>query len=157
MSEFIYILENTLMPGLVKIGRTERSVSERVNELSSSTGVPTGFTVVKEYAVANSVEAERIIHERLSDYRVSENREFFKMEADDAVDIIESMLPKTETRRDYEREDEMVARAIPIVVKAGMARPRMLEEMLGISYEEALDFMGYCVLGYFGVKKQHEH
>jgi S-DNA-T family DNA segregation ATPase FtsK/SpoIIIE len=94
--------------------------------------------VVKEYAVANSVEAERIIHERLSDYRVSDNREFFKMEADDAVDIIESMLPKTETRRDYEREDEMVARAIPIVVKAGMARPRMLEEMLGISYEEAL-------------------
>src|ERR1019366_3710228 len=138
MSEFIYILENTLMPGLVKIGRTERSVSERVNELSSSTGVPTGFTVVKEYAVANSVEAERIIHERLSDYRVSDNREFFKMEADDAVDIIELMLPKTETRRDYEREDEMVARAIQIVVKAGMARPRMLEEMLGISYEEAL-------------------
>jgi len=138
MSEFIYILENTLMPGLVKIGRTERSVSERVNELSSSTGVPTGFTVVKEYAVANSVEAERIIHERLSDYRVSDNREFFKMEADDAMDIVESMLPKTETRRDYEREDEMVARAIPIVVKAGMARPRMLEEMLGISYEEAL-------------------
>jgi hypothetical protein len=133
MSEFIYILENTLMPGLVKIGRTERSVSERVNELSSSTGVPIGFTVVKEYAVANSVEAERIIHERLSDYRVSDNREFFKMEADDAVDIIESMLPKTETRRDYEREDEMVARAIPIVVKAGMARPRMLEGMLGIS------------------------
>ena len=80
MSEFIYVLENASMPGLVKIGRTERSVSERVNELSSHTGVPTGFTVVNEYAVANSVEAERIIHERLSDYRVAENREFFKME-----------------------------------------------------------------------------
>jgi hypothetical protein len=138
MSEFIYILENTLMPGLVKIGRTERSVSERVGELSSHTGVPTSFTVVKEYAVENSVEAEKIIHERLSDFRVNDNREFFKMEADDAMDIIESMLPKTETRRDYEREDEMIARAIPIVVKTGMARPRMFEEMLGISYEEAL-------------------
>jgi hypothetical protein len=46
MSEFIYILENTLMRGLVKIGRTERSVSERVGELSSHTGVPTSFTVV---------------------------------------------------------------------------------------------------------------
>ena len=57
MIEFIYILENTLMPGLVKFGRTERSVSERVNELSSSTGVPTGFTVVKGYAVDNSAEA----------------------------------------------------------------------------------------------------
>jgi hypothetical protein len=53
------------MPGLVKIGRTERSVSERLTELSSHTGVPTGFAVVTEYAVANSVEAERIIHERL--------------------------------------------------------------------------------------------
>ena len=155
MSEFIYILENTLMPGLVKIGRTERSVSERVNELSSSTGVPTGFTVVKEYSVANSVEAERIIHERLSDYRVSDNREFFKMEADDAVDIIESMLQKTETRRDYEREDEMVARAIPIVVKAGMARPRMLEEMLGISYEEAL-FVIHTLRGRGAIGERNE-
>jgi DNA segregation ATPase FtsK/SpoIIIE, S-DNA-T family len=140
MSEFIYVLENSSMPGLVKIGRTERSVSERVNELSSHTGVPTGFTVVKEYAVANSVEAERIIHERLSDYRVADNREFFKMEAEDARDIIESMLEtvKPETRRDFEREDELVARAIPIVAEEGTARPRMLEERLGISYQEAL-------------------
>ena len=138
MSEFIYILENTLMPGLVKIGRTERSVSERVGELSSHTGVPTSFTVVKEYAVENSVEAEKAIHERLSDFRVNDNREFFKMEAEDAMDIIESMLPRAETRHDYEREDEMVARAIPIVVNVGMARPRMLEEMLRITYEEAL-------------------
>lgn len=140
MSEFIYVFENPSMPGLVKIGRTERSVSERVNELSSHTGVPTGFIVVNEYAVANSVEAERIIHERLADYRVAENREFFKMEAEDAADIIESMLEtvKPETRRDFEREDELVARAIPIVIEQGMARPRMLEDLLGISYEEAL-------------------
>jgi DNA segregation ATPase FtsK/SpoIIIE-like protein len=140
MSEFIYVLENSSMPGLVKIGRTERSVSERVNELSSHTGVPTGFVVVKEYTVANSVEAERIIHVRLSDYRVADNREFFKMEAEDAMEIIESMLEtvKLEARRNFEREDELVARAIPIVIEQGMARPRMLEDMLGISYEEAL-------------------
>src|ERR1017187_3293422 len=139
MSEFIYVLENPSMPGMVKIGRTERSVSERVNELSSATGVPTGFAVVKEYAVTNSVEAERIIHERLSDYRVAENREFFKMEGEDVTDIIESLLEMSKpVRRDFEREDELVARAIPIVFERGTARPRMLEEMLGISYEEAL-------------------
>ncbi|HEY1717409.1 MAG TPA: DNA translocase FtsK [Verrucomicrobiae bacterium] len=140
MSEFIYVLENSSMPGLVKIGRTERSVSERVSELSSHTGVPTGFVVIKEYAVTNSVEAERIIHDRLSDYRVADNREFFKMEAEDATDIIESMLETatSKTRRDFEREDELVARAIPIVAAEGMARTRMLEERLGISYQEAL-------------------
>ena len=138
MAEFIYVLENSSMPGLVKIGRTERSVSERVGELSSHTGVPISFTVVKEFTVENSVAAEKIIHERLSDFRVSNNREFFKMEADDAIDIIESLLPKRVTQRDYEREDELVARATPIVLEQGVARPRMLEEALGISYEEAL-------------------
>jgi S-DNA-T family DNA segregation ATPase FtsK/SpoIIIE len=153
MSEYIYVLENPSMPGLVKIGRTDRSVSERVNELSSHTGVPTGFTVVKEYTVTNSTEAERIIHERLSAYRVSDNREFFKLEAEDATDIIESILPKSETRRDFEREDEMIAKAIPIVVKAGIARPRMLEEMLGISYEEA-NFVIHALQGR-GVVGQH--
>jgi S-DNA-T family DNA segregation ATPase FtsK/SpoIIIE len=154
MSEFIYVLENTSMPGVVKIGRTERSVSERVNELSSSTGVPTGFAVVKEYAVENSVEAEKIIHERLSDYRVSENREFFKIEAEDATDIIESLLETAKPeRRDFEREDELVARAIPIVVKQGIARPRTLEETLGISYEEAL-FVIHTLRGR-GVIGQH--
>ena len=140
MSEFIYILENSSMPGLVKIGRTDRSVSERVSELSSHTGVPTGFAVVKEYVVPNSVEAERIIHERLSNYRVAENREFFKMVVEDAIDIVESVLErvKAETRRDFSREDELVARAIPIIVEHGTARPRVLEDMLGISYDEAL-------------------
>jgi S-DNA-T family DNA segregation ATPase FtsK/SpoIIIE len=131
MSEFIYVLENPSMPGLVKIGRTERSVSERLTELSSHTGVPTGFAVVREYAVADSVEAERIIH--------AVNRESFKIEPQDATDIIESILGTARPeRRDFEREDELVARAIPIIVKQGTARPRMLEEMLGISYEEAL-------------------
>jgi hypothetical protein len=113
MSEFIYVLENALMPGLVKIGRTERSVSERVGELSSHTGVPISFTVIKEYAVENSGEAEKIIHERLSDFRVNDNREFFKIDVDDAMEIIESLLPKTEMRRDYDREDEIVDIIIP--------------------------------------------
>ena len=92
MSEFIYVLENPSMPGLVKIGRTERSVSERVNELSSHTGVPTGFSVVKAYGVINSFEAEKLIHQRLSAYRVSGNREFFKLSAASATTIIESIL-----------------------------------------------------------------
>jgi DNA segregation ATPase FtsK/SpoIIIE-like protein len=140
MSEFIYVLENPSMPGLVKIGRTERSVSDRMSELSAHTGVPTDFVLVKEYAVINSVVAERRIHDRLAGCRVANNREFFKIEADAALSIIEVILgpPKSEKQRDFEREDELAARAIPIVVTQGIARPRMLENSLGISYEEAL-------------------
>src|SRR5262252_884452 len=128
MNEFIYILENLSMPGLVKIGRTERSVSERVNELSSHTGVPTGFDVFREYAVTNSVQAERMIHDRLADYRVSDNREFFRMDPEDAADVVDSILKtiKPETRRNFEQEDEWIAKAIPLVVQHRMARPRVI-------------------------------
>jgi len=137
MSEFIYVLENNSMPGLIKIGRTDRSVSERVSELSSHTGVPTEFNVARQFAVANSLDWEKKIHERFSDYRIAGNREFFKIEAEDAIAIIEEMLAIAEHRpkRDFDREDTLIARAIPIVVREGMARPRMLEEVLGISYE----------------------
>jgi hypothetical protein len=123
MSEFIYVLENASMPGLVKIGRTERNVSERVSELSSHTGVPTGFIVVNEYAVANSVEAERIIHDRLSDYRVADNREFFKMEAEDAKDIIESMLEAVKSERRYALSGTRLRKIDPST-KRGYLRPR---------------------------------
>lgn len=139
MTEFVYILENSSMPGLLKIGRTDRSVAERVEELSAHTGVPTGFTVVKEYPVLDSMEAERVVHERLADYRVSENREFFRLESEDAVAIIDSLFAQVAPKpRDFEREDELVANAIPVIAKIGVARPSMLQEALDISYKEAL-------------------
>jgi hypothetical protein len=59
MSEFIYILENEFFPGVVEIGRTEREVAERVKELSSASGVPTGFTVFRKYVVEDAITAER--------------------------------------------------------------------------------------------------
>jgi len=70
MSEFIYILENNSMPGLIKIGRTDRSVSERVSELSSHTGVPTEFVVVRQFEVPNSVEWEKIMRMSLATAKV---------------------------------------------------------------------------------------
>ena len=39
---YVYILSNPAMPGLLKIGYTERDVQERVKELSN-TGIPSPF------------------------------------------------------------------------------------------------------------------
>ena len=107
MSEFIYILENVSLPRVIKIGRTEREVAQRVKELSAATGVPTEFTVFRQYAVENSIAAERQIHERLDEYRVSDNREFFRLSAEDAASILEEMLGKDSRRfPDHDRENE---------------------------------------------------
>lgn len=140
MSEFIYVLENPSMPGIVKIGRTDRTVSERVSELSSHTGVPTQFIVVKEYSVADSVVAENKIHERLSEYRVSENREFFKLPAEDAAMIIDSILEnKIETNfsGNFERREALIAEAINISIQYGTVYPGLFVGLLKVSYEEA--------------------
>ncbi len=42
---YVYVLMNSSMRGLVKIGKTEREPEERAKELSASTGVPTPFMV----------------------------------------------------------------------------------------------------------------
>ena len=40
----VYILTNEAMPGLIKIGYTDKSIEERMKELSRHTGVPLPFS-----------------------------------------------------------------------------------------------------------------
>jgi hypothetical protein len=75
---YLYILSNAHMPGLLKIGLTTRSVSERVAELNSATGVPTAFTVEAYFESRDPDAHEAAIHQRLDQYRVP-SREFFKI------------------------------------------------------------------------------
>jgi len=143
MSEFIYILENESFPGVVKIGRTEREVAERVKELSSATGVPTEFTVFRKYVVEDSVIAERKTHEQLAEFRVSDNREFFKLSADEAASFLEEMLGKNSQRYpDYDREDDLFFAATQIAISLGKIEwPANLTGRLKISYDEALNLI----------------
>ena len=143
MSEFVYILENSSFPGIIKIGRTEREVVQRVKELSSATGVPTEFTVFRQYAVENSTIAERQIHERLSEYRVSDNREFFRLSAEEAASVLEEVLGKDAQRSpDYDREDDLFFAATQIAISLGKIEwPANLTGRLKISYDEALSLI----------------
>jgi len=70
------------MPGLVKIGSTDRSPAERVAELSSSTGVPTPFVLELALFFRNHVEVEQNIHQQFADYLLSGSREFFGVSVD---------------------------------------------------------------------------
>jgi len=76
---FIYVLANSSMPGIVKVGKTTRSPSDRAAELSGVTGVATPFIVVFDQEVADCDFVERFVHTRLSGLgtRISGDREFF--------------------------------------------------------------------------------
>jgi len=91
---YVYLLRNSAMPGLVKIGFTDRDPKTRAAELSSSTSLPEPFSIVAwwelEGITARSVESR--IHSHLSHVRHAHNREFFRVEPKDAQVQIQLML-----------------------------------------------------------------
>jgi len=88
---YIYVLVNSAMPDLVKVGFTTRNPAGRAKELGAVTGVPVPFIVAYERPVANCQLAEQLIHRALQEkgFRVAENREFFRAPL---ATVIESVL-----------------------------------------------------------------
>lgn len=86
MKGYVYILTNESMPGLVKIGRSKRAAAGRASQMySGDTGVPLPFDIHFECLFDDCIEAEALIHEQLDQYRINPKREFFKVDADQAV------------------------------------------------------------------------
>ncbi|WP_217521211.1 GIY-YIG nuclease family protein [Vibrio metschnikovii] len=88
---YVYVLSNPSMPNLLKIGYTERYVYERVSELNT-TGVPVAFEVEAIFDSSNPYEDEKEIHNLLSEYRMSNNREFFSVDLENAIASIQMLL-----------------------------------------------------------------
>jgi hypothetical protein len=74
---FIYFLSNPSMPGLTKIGYTQKHPLARMAELTSATACPEPFQMLAFFDCPEPRLAEKEIHERLENYRVHEKREFF--------------------------------------------------------------------------------
>jgi len=92
---YVYILSNPCMPSLIKIGFTTRNIDERIAELNSSTGVPEPFVLEATFCSINPERDERIIHTKLNDYRTNKSREFFQIEALEAISKLEEILQQT--------------------------------------------------------------
>jgi hypothetical protein len=92
--QHVYILESISMPEMVKIGYTKNDPGERANQLSKSTGVPTPFNVVYSYNCFNGERIEKAVHKHFRKQRVNSQREFFYVDVDEAIKIIESIGAK---------------------------------------------------------------
>lgn len=88
---YVYLLSNSSMPNLLKIGYTERNVNERIKELNS-TGVPVPFEIEAIWESSNPKNDEEFIHKTLNNYRVSSNREFFSIGTRLAVELINNIV-----------------------------------------------------------------
>jgi hypothetical protein len=89
---YIYILSNPCMPGLVKIGFTNRSVQERIIELNSATAIPESFVIEATYKSDNPENDEKNVHSFLNGCRKSTAREFFQIEITKVIETITRIL-----------------------------------------------------------------
>ena len=88
---YIYILENDEMPGLYKVGWTERSADERAKELSG-TGLPTPYKVAYSKSTNLTADIEKTIHKNLDYCRLRSNREFFKADFTEIKKVVDKTL-----------------------------------------------------------------
>jgi len=105
MPEIVYLLTNPTMPDLVKIGRTT-DLEARLRQLSTHSGVPVPFECFYACEVANSVKVEKALHDAFGDHRINSRREFFRLNPDRAVAILELVAMKDATLTAEVAEDQ---------------------------------------------------
>ena len=87
----VYLLTNPVMPGLVKIGMTtQEDIDKRMKELYT-TGVPVPFECKFACKVKKSdcLKIEKALHKAFDQQRVNQNREFFRINVEQAQAILE--------------------------------------------------------------------
>jgi len=95
--EYVYVLVNRSVPGMVKIGMTTNTPDERARQISASTGVPTPWIPVFSFNCYRSDLLEEEVHEHLAPYRVNTHREMFSIDSITAQNIIEQLGYKYST------------------------------------------------------------
>jgi len=84
---WVYVLSNSAMPGLVKVGFSTKDPVLRVGELDG-TGLPHPFIIEYDALVFEPRDVEQAVHQRLSQHH--EAKEFFRIAVGVAVSAIRS-------------------------------------------------------------------
>jgi hypothetical protein len=91
----VYFAVSSLLPDLKKIGGTSRTGIKRVQELSSSPGIPEPYKCIASIPVDDWRFFERAVHEFLKQSRVYPNREFFLISDDDVSKLCDQIQGKS--------------------------------------------------------------
>ena len=123
------------MPGIIKIGWTDNAVEQRMKELDT-TGTPLPFTCFYAKRVDDPRFVESKLHEAFDEFRIRENREFFRMSADQAKAALEIASGEDVTPKDDVVENESDRAAL----NRERNRNRFNFAQVGIEPGEILEF-----------------
>lgn len=84
---YIYIMRQAAHEeNIFKVGLTRREVEKRSKELSNTSAIDK-FHIITKYLTKDCVRAEKLIHEKLTHYRLSERREFFACDLETIMNV----------------------------------------------------------------------
>lgn len=137
----VYLLTNPFMPGLVKIGMTsQEDIDKRMKELYT-TGVPVPFEC--QYACrvkkCDCAKIERALHTAFAPNRVNANREFFRIQVEQAKAILElfNHVDVTETVSE-EIQNDLTEDDMAATKKAQVHRPPLNFYQMGMKKGDVL-------------------
>lgn len=141
-SGYVYVATNPAMPDMVKVGSTTlNDPQSRITSLFT-TSVPVPFEL--EYAAAiedDPRRVERALHRAFAPQRVHPKREFFKIEPEQAIAILELLdaaditeQAKAEVEAEKSQDDRRASEAIT-------RRPRLNFSQLGLPAGSILTFV----------------
>ena len=151
MPNIVYALTNPAMPGIVKIGMTDRDdVKRRMADLYT-TGVPLPFecVVAREIDGREAPEIESALHIALGPHRVNSSREFFQIDPEQVQALLKVMpgrdvTPKT-PEPDAGAQDEDQAAATKY--KKRQARTNELEFIDSLNEHGVVTYRRVLALG----------
>lgn len=88
---YVYILINAAFPEFIKIGLTTLDPKERAKQLSTGTGIPAPYAVAWKIHVSDCRVVEQMAHAKLAIHRVRNNREFFRLSVEEAIEVISTI------------------------------------------------------------------
>jgi len=101
MKGWVYVFSNKAMPGLVKIGYTDRDPEERIKEQHS--GLPYSHELEYEILVNNPHSDEQSAHRKLASKH--ESKEWFRCTPEEAVNAIRSVTGSNYHIENYKKAD----------------------------------------------------
>lgn len=135
----VYLLTNPAMPGLVKIGTTFRgSTASRLVELYT-TGVPVPFECVYAAKVANAERVEDALHVAFAPNRINPKREFFEIEAGQAIAILQLLAIEDATPQIQKESEEIDEPSREAGAELRRRRPTLNFHEMGIPVGSTLE------------------
>lgn len=84
---YVYVISNPLFPDLVKIGFTDKTPEERIDQLDG-TGLPEAYIEHYRIKTKNARELEKRLHTHFDSFRYKKDKEFFKLDPHEVYQVL---------------------------------------------------------------------